>query len=323
LTPRVTRAHGLRAGSVHLYSERSILGRISPRPGDVVAASELWRHDTQQTMHAHEFMEIVIVKSGTALHRMRSGACRIHSGSVLLIRPGEWHAYDSPEDFQIWNVYVPYKTLASELAALRSHPVMAAFTSARITSAGVPVTGARPAGTSSEDDGQQALASSAIDLASVEPYLVELSQPVRRLDRSLARLGQLLVVLEALAPAFTYLKPGESVATTHPAVLTATELLDTAPEYPWSLPELADRVHISASYLCRLFTRELGISPLHYLERHRLELTAHLLLEGDMPMTQISATAGWSDSNYMTRRFRGSYGMSPTKYRELFQRRPS
>jgi len=302
---------------MHVYSERSILHQR-----DVVAAAELWRHGTAQADHAHEFMEIVVVRSGSAVHRMRSGSCQIVAGMVLVVRPGEWHAYDSPSaDFQIWNLYIPYKTLSGELASLRSHPVLAAFTSARIMTAGVPATGTAQLGTDDEGGKLPLSGASSVALASFEQYLVELARPSPRDERSLARLGQLLVVLDALAPAFTYVKPGQRFATTHPAVIAATELLDSAPEHDWALRELAGQVHISSSYLCRLFTRELGISPLQYLERHRLELTAQLLLEGDMSMTRVSASAGWSDSNYMTRRFRTAYGMSPTRYREVFQRR--
>ncbi|MGH9104435.1 MAG: AraC family transcriptional regulator [Acidimicrobiales bacterium] len=288
----------------------------------MVASAELWRHDDPQPAHAHEFMEIVLVNSGTALHRMRSGACQISTGSVLLIRPGQWHAYDSPHHFQIWNLYIPYKTIAGELAALRGHPVLAALKSARVTTAGVTATGARTLGADGASAAELSPTTLSIDAAAIEPYLVELAQPPPGTDRSLTRLGQLLIVLDKLAPAFTFLKSGQSVATTHAAVVAATELLDTTPEHPWTLPELAERVHVSASYLCRLFTRELGISPLHYLERHRLERTARLLLEGDLSVSQISSSSGWSDSNYMTRRFRATYGMSPSRYREVFQRRP-
>jgi transcriptional regulator GlxA family with amidase domain len=117
--------------------------------------------------------------------------------------------------------------------------------------------------------------------------------------------------------------PGQSLRGTHPAVIAATELLDTAPDYPWKLAELAERVHISGHHLCRLFTRDIGISPLHYLERHRLELTSQLLLEGDLSIGQISTSAGWSDTNYMARRFRAAHGMSPTRYRTVFQQQAS
>ena len=135
-----------------------------------------------------------------------------------------------------------------------------------------------------------------VDLKALEPYLEDLAQTSADTGRSLARLGQLLVVLDMLAPAFAFPKPGQSLPTTHPAVIAATEELDAAPENAWTLADLAERVHVSQSYLCRLFMRELGISPLHYLERRRLELTAQLLLEGDLSINEIGAVAGCDGS---------------------------
>ena len=162
---------------------------------------------------------------------------------------------------------------------------------------------------------------SGVDVKALEPYLEDLAQPSPGTGRSLARLGQLLVVLDMLAPAFAFPKPGQSLPATYPAVVAATEELDAAPDNAWTLADLAERVHVSPSYLCRLFTRELGISPLHYLERRRLELTAQLLLEGDLSINEIGATAGWTDTNYMARRFRAAQGMSPSHYRAVFRRR--
>jgi AraC family transcriptional regulator, L-rhamnose operon transcriptional activator RhaR len=301
---------------VHFYSEHEILHKR-----DVVAATELWYHDVAQSPHAHEFMEIVVVKTGGAVHRMRSGTSHISPGSVLVVRPGQWHAYDEPQDFRIWNLYIPTKTLAGELAALRSHPVLAAFTSGTVATARLPPS--RPDLSRGTDNGTPALSSgsSIVDLMSIEPYLEQLAQPSPRAERSLTRLGLLLVVLDLLAPAFAFRKPGQSFPARHAAVIAATELLDAAPERPWTLAELAERVHTSGAYLCRLFSRELGISPLQYLERHRLELTAQLLLEGDLSISQISSYAGWSDTNYMARRFRAAHGMAPTRYRAEFQHR--
>ena len=107
LSPPAKGPEKARRLGVHFYSEHEILHKR-----DVVAATELWYHDVAQSPHAHEFMEIVVVKTGAAVHRMRSGASRISPGSVLVIRPGQWHAYDEPEDFRIWNLYIPTKTLS-------------------------------------------------------------------------------------------------------------------------------------------------------------------------------------------------------------------
>ena len=303
---------------MHIYSEHEILEKRGKR--DVVAATELWYHDVVQAAHAHEFMEIVTVKTGSAVHRTRTGSTKINPGSVLVIRPGQWHGYDEPQDFRIWNLYIPTKTLGGELAALRSHPVLAAFTSGTVTTAQLP---SSLPGRTSGSNGSPTVPGgpSVVDLRSIEPHLEQLAQPAPRGERSLGRLGLLLIVLDLLAPAFAFQKPGQTFPARHPAVVAATELLDAAPERPWTLAELTDQVHVSGSYLCRLFMRELGISPLQYLERHRLELTAELLLEGDLSISEISSYVGWSDTNYMARRFRAAHGMAPTRYRSEFQHR--
>jgi AraC family L-rhamnose operon transcriptional activator RhaR len=302
--------------AVHLFSERAIL-----RQRDVVASTELWRHGAAQPAHAHEFMEIVLVKSGRAIHRTRSGPWPIRTGSVLLVRPGQWHAYDDPRDFTIWNLYIPQNTLSGELAALRSHPVLAAYTAARGASASTRSAPANTDAAVGPDTDDEERARNEARLAALEPHLRALAVAPGRAGRSLARFGHLLVVLDTLAPSLTPAGLSGRGGEPHSAVLAATELLDGDPARAWALTELAALVHVSASYLCRLFTRELGISPLHYLERLRLERSAQLLLEGDLSVAEISAQSGWSDSNYMARRFRAAYGMSPTRYREVFQRR--
>jgi len=309
-TRKVRRSFGS-AGVGYVLPDQVVLGT-----DEVVASASLFRHAKAPPVHAHEFMEIVVVKSGTAMHRTRSGSDTISTGSVLLVRPGQWHTFDSPSDLEIWNLYIPYKTLVTELATLRRHPVLAAFTSATVTGSGVP---ARATGVLNDGAMDRPPKITSIDLATIEPYLVELARPAGGASDALTRLGLLLVVLDKLAPAFSFSKPGQGVVMTHPAVVAAAKLLDVEPRRSWALAELAQRVHISSSYLCRLFTRQLGISPLRYLERRRLELAAQLLLQGDMPISQISARTGWPDSNYMARRFRATYGMAPSRYREEFR----
>ncbi len=152
---------------MHLYSEHVIL-----RQRDVVAAAEHWDHDTPQLPHVHEFMEIVVVMAGTAVHRTRSGSSPISVGTALLIRPGQWHGYDDPKDFQIWNVYVPTSTLEGELAGLRSHPVLAAFTSARVATPRSPGPRARGAARTRGDQAPRPVSgASTVDLKALEPYL--------------------------------------------------------------------------------------------------------------------------------------------------------
>jgi AraC-like DNA-binding protein len=158
-----------------------------------------------------------------------------------------------------------------------------------------------------------------LDLSRIEPHLMALSRPpAAGAGDPLARLGHLLVVLGEFLPALVDLGSDEHPKPVHRAVLSATELMHADPAASWTLPELAMRVHTSAPYLCRCVTRELGISPMKYLERFRLELAAQHLLDSEVSITEISARVGMSDPNYLARRFRATHGMSPSRYRTMF-----
>lgn len=272
--------------------------------GDVAITAERLPVTTSLPAHSHGFMELAVVASGTAMHRTRLGARRIGRGEVVLVRPGQWHAYDDPDRLSVWNLYISQRTLTSELAALRSDPLISALVSAKLAEA---------------DAGAARTDSRALDPGIVEPYLVALAAPPdETAGDGLMRLGNLLAALAHLLPFLVMRSPDPRPRSPHPAVIAATDLLHADPALPWTLAELARRVHVSAPYLCRRFLRDLGISPLRYLERHRLEMAAELLLDSDLTISQISSRAGIADPNYLARRFRAAHGFTPSRYRATF-----
>lgn len=82
--------------------------------------------------------------------------------------------------------------------------------------------------------------------------------------------------------------------------------------------ELAEQLHLSPSYLLRLFKSSTGMPPTAYLARRRVETAAGLLLHTTQPVTQIGGAAGWPDQNYFARHFKAHFGLSATSYRNRF-----
>jgi AraC-like DNA-binding protein len=94
----------------------------------------------------------------------------------------------------------------------------------------------------------------------------------------------------------------------------------TAPTWSctWTLPELAEQLHLAPGYLVRVFKAGTGLPPMAYLARLRAEMAATLLLRTDQPVTAIGRAVGWPDQNYFARRFKAHYGLSATTYRARF-----
>ncbi|TCC01785.1 AraC family transcriptional regulator [Kribbella soli] len=108
-------------------------------------------------------------------------------------------------------------------------------------------------------------------------------------------------------------------APTHPAVQHAMRLLESDLAEPWTLDQLAARVNLAPGYLIRLFGKSVGLSPMAYLTRIRAERAAGLLIETELPVATIGAQVGWHDPSHATRRFRSTFGLSPSQYRSAFR----
>jgi AraC-like DNA-binding protein len=66
--------------------------------------------------------------------------------------------------------------------------------------------------------------------------------------------------------------------------------------------------------LNRCFHQELGLPPMTYLNRYRVQCARELLERGDQSVTEVALTVGFSDSNYFGRVFRQEVGISPGLY---------
>lgn len=87
-----------------------------------------------------------------------------------------------------------------------------------------------------------------------------------------------------------------------------------------TVEDIAKSSHLSPSYLFSIFKKQMGISPIAYLNNYRLSIAAdHLLQDMDKPISQIASEVGVCDRIYFNKAFKKQYQMSPTDYRRLYR----
>ncbi|MBW6472048.1 MAG: substrate-binding domain-containing protein [Anaerolineaceae bacterium] len=84
-----------------------------------------------------------------------------------------------------------------------------------------------------------------------------------------------------------------------------------------SRQDLATLVNISEDYMTFCFRQELGISPIKYLQRFRINQAKMLLKASQKSITEIAFEVGFLDSGYFSRIFHRETGVSPGEYRSL------
>ena len=62
------------------------------------------RHRMDEPLHQHDFTELVVVASGSCLHRVGDSCTRVSQGEVFAVEPGTLHGYEQVEDFHIYNI---------------------------------------------------------------------------------------------------------------------------------------------------------------------------------------------------------------------------
>ena len=82
-----------------------------------------------------------------------------------------------------------------------------------------------------------------------------------------------------------------------------------------SVQVLADRVAMSVRNFERVFTRELGKTPAHYVLQMRAEAARRQLESADQGLKQIAVACGFGSTDSMRRAFLRSVGTTPHKYR--------
>jgi AraC-like DNA-binding protein len=83
-----------------------------------------------------------------------------------------------------------------------------------------------------------------------------------------------------------------------------------------NLDVLSEASFISKSCISHQFKKDLGMSPIDYLIRKRIEIARSALLNTSDTVTEVAKQVGYDNPLYFSALFKKQVGMSPTKYRK-------
>lgn len=92
-------------------------------------------------------------------------------------------------------------------------------------------------------------------------------------------------------------------------------LIDAQAEDLATLEEIAARMKIEPSSICRLFRRFLGTSPHRYLLRRKMTIAAEFLIETGGYVKEAAQRVGFVDPYHFSRCFKAVHGISPNQLR--------
>ena len=136
-------------------------------------------------------------------------------------------------------------------------------------------------------------------------------------EAMLAKLAELMFV-EALRGHLDQLPPDARnwvAGLRDPQVGAALRLLHGRPAEPWTLERLAREVAMSRSSFAERFAAYVGVPPMQYLGRWRLQLAARMLTSDTVNVSRAASAVGYQSEAAFNRAFKREVGEAPGAWR--------
>jgi len=254
----------------------------------------------EDSLHGHDFFELVYVMRGSAMHHLGAHTLRIREGDYFIMDLGSFHCYQENRDFVIVNCLFAPEYVDR---ALVNCPSLSALLSNEMRQFGTQLKMFNAADRVYHDDSghvRSLIESMEAEYAGREAGYLEMIR---------CHLTEILVRTARAAA------EGGGTARSHPAVAAMAEYLHANYASPLSLKDMSAKLGYTPQYLSCLFHKETGVSLSGFLQRLRVEKSCAFLAQSRMSVSSIAQEVGYSDLKHFNGVFRSHMGMSPREFR--------
>jgi AraC-like DNA-binding protein len=141
----------------------------------------------------------------------------------------------------------------------------------------------------------------------------------------LARLSELMFieVVRRYLEALPQEQAGWLAGLRDPFVGKSLSLMHASPARGWTIEELAKEVGLSRSVLAERFADLVGLPPMAYLAKWRMQIAAGLLSGGSTNIATVAAETGYGSEAAFSRAFKKLVGVPPSAWRRRLAPRAS
>lgn len=279
------------ATKLQTYNPRQVMIR---KDFEIQHKRDTYLNDVE--LHHHDFYEIYFLVSGDVTYSIEGRLYHVRPGDVLFVNPRELHQVfirsgaDPYERYVLWIDAAMLERMSTQLTNLA-----------------------------------RCLNRSAVDYTNQLSVPIEYKSEIRKLMDEIYResdnegyggdimqtslIAQLMVLLNRLSAR----EPGEEIAYASSLVARVVDYVNNHYGEQISLEDLADKMYVSKYHLSHEFSKKMGTSVYHYIQKKRVQMARQKLAGGEKP-NSVYRQCGFADYAGFYRAFRTEYGVCPKTF---------
>ncbi len=298
----------------HFYSKNEFF-----EPGRLPLAIRKARHGNHAVLpHAHDFIELVFFVEGYSIHQYAGRKYQLTPGDLFIIHPGEKHSYVRGQKVLLFNCLFTAEALEPDLPYLKE---MDGFFDLIMVEPFFRIeTGLR-----------REFHLNTADRHRVRELLEDMEKELeaKRPGYEAAARSQLIRLLVLVARLHSKARneseaendhdlegPQDDLAGKRALIRDCIRYIEDHFDEQIRLDRLASRAFLSPEYFSRVFKKLTRKSPMEFIGKMRLDKAKELLKTTRFNMTEIAMRTGFHDSNYFSRQFKKSEGVTPGQFRK-------
>lgn len=253
--------------------------------------------------HTHQFVEIVIILSGSGIHETKFSKSAIRGGDVLVIPKDGYHRYAEVNNLELINLLFDSEKLPMPLIDLYKLPGFNALFNIK----------------NDYFNKNRFYPKFHLDHKEFEKIKLILAEMKEENINMVpgyrcCLMGHFMVLLGNLSRLYT--KDLSEINEPSFKIGEAISFMNSNYSKHIKLEDVFQDTGMSRSTFMRKFQQAIGSTPINYLLQIRITEACKLLRQSNMNISEIGYKVGFNDSNYFTRQFCKVIGMTPRVFRQ-------
>ena len=250
--------------------------------------------------HTHDFIELVYVENGSAVHKIDDREFNVKKGDLIFINYKQTHSFAAKKDFCFYNILLTPAFLSDEL--INSENAIDLLSLGCFESF-------------SDLTDEPKISFSADEIVFIERMISEMFHEYteRKKGYTQALKGYITVLLIHI---FRKMDKGNILEKEKKIPTEILDYLDNNYNEKITVNALAERCFYNPSYFSRIFSETYGMTVTEYILQKRFKKACELLSQSSLSIDEVACRSGFRDSTAIFRYFKKNLGITPGEYRK-------